>query len=69
MENFKKEMNLEISVEREKIEERLRELKVTKLLVLDKDEQKRKKRCTIYDNLSNRWRGEIILVFLQSVWS
>ena len=54
MENFKKEMNLEISVEREKIEERLRELKVTKLLVLDKDEQKRKKRCTIYDNLSNR---------------
>ena len=54
MENFKKEMNLEISVEREKIEERLGELKVTKLLVLDKDEQKRKKRCTIYDNLSNR---------------
>ena len=50
METLKKEMNLEISAERKKAEERELELetrvmkKVTEILALDKDEQKRKKR-------------------------
>jgi len=50
IETLKKEMNLEISVERKKAEERELELetrlmkKVTELLALDRDEQKRKKR-------------------------
>ena len=53
METFKKEMNLEISVERKKAEERESELetrlmkKVTELLALERDEQKRKKRWDV----------------------
>ena len=53
METLKKEMNQEISVERKKAEERELELetrvmkKVTELLALDKDEQKRKKRWDV----------------------
>ena len=50
METLKKDMNLEIFVERKKAEERESELetrmmkKMTELLALDRDEQKRKKR-------------------------
>jgi hypothetical protein len=53
METFKKEMNLEISVERKKAEERESELetrvmkKVIEILAQDKDEQKRKKRWDV----------------------
>ena len=53
METLKKEMNLEMSVERKKAEERELELetrvmkKVTELLALDRDEQKRKKRWDV----------------------
>ena len=53
MEHLKKEMNLEISFERRKAEERELELetrvmkKVTELLALDRDEQKRKKRWDV----------------------